>query len=98
MRLVVVRLPAAMADRGGRVLTTGKRKRKHRAPWRIVAERHNVSTKTLDRWVARGIFPAPERIRERKYGDLNAEPRIDPPRQIRKRKFGAQIAEPNLDA
>jgi hypothetical protein len=67
-----------LADRGRHVLTTEKRKRsKRRAPWRRLAEKYGVSTKTLDRWAARGIIDPPERINKRKYGDLDAEPRAD---------------------
>jgi hypothetical protein len=68
-----------MTDREGLVLTTTeKRKRsKQRAPWRRLAEKYGVSTKTLDRWAARGIIDPPERINKRKYGNLDAEPRLD---------------------
>jgi hypothetical protein len=67
-----------MADEEDFVLTMKKRKRsKQRAPWRRLAEKHGVSTKTLDRWVTRGIIDPPERINKRKYGDLAAEPRVD---------------------
>jgi hypothetical protein len=51
--------------------------RKRRESWRKKAERHGVSTRTLDRWVAKGIIPAPQYINGRKYGDADAEPRID---------------------
>jgi len=67
-----------LVDTGGLILTTQKRRRsKQRAPWRRLAEKHGVSTKTLDRWVVRGIIDPPERINKRKYGDLAAEPRLD---------------------
>ena len=67
-----------MADGEDFVLTTEKRKRsKRRAPWRKVAEKFGVSTKTLDRWVVRGILDAPVKINKRKYGNIDAEPRTD---------------------
>lgn len=50
---------------------------KRREPWRKHAERHGVSTRTLDRWAAKGIIDPPEYIRGRKYGDAEAEPRRD---------------------
>jgi hypothetical protein len=37
----------------------------------------DVCTRTLDRWVAAGILPEPERINGRKYWPLNVEPRRD---------------------
>lgn len=45
--------------------------------WRKYAERHDVSTRTLDRWVEDGVLPPPERIRNRKYMDPNTAPRRD---------------------
>jgi hypothetical protein len=45
--------------------------------WRKYAERHDVSTRTLDRWVEDGVLPEPKRIRNRKYMDPNTEPRRD---------------------
>jgi hypothetical protein len=35
----------------------------------------------MDRWVAAGIYPAPEYINGRKYGDLDASPQHDQERQ-----------------
>jgi DNA-binding transcriptional MerR regulator len=35
-----------------------------------------VSTRTLDRWVAKGIIAPPEKIRGRKYGSVD-EPLLD---------------------
>jgi len=67
-----------MADEEDFVLTTEKRKRsKRRAPWRKVAERFGISVKTLDRWARRGIVDPPVKINKRKYGDPDAEPRLD---------------------
>ncbi len=50
---------------------------KTREPHRRFAERHGVSTKTIDRWVEAKILPPPDRIRNRKYWDPNTEPRHD---------------------
>jgi len=54
-----------------------KKKQKKREAWRRYAERRGVSTRTLDRWVAAGILPAPEYINKRKYIDPDIEPRQD---------------------
>jgi len=51
--------------------------RKRRESWPTKARRHGVSTRTLDRWVAKGIIAPPEYINGRKYGDPDAEPRCD---------------------
>ena len=48
-----------------------------REAWRKKAERQGVSTKTLDRWAARGIISPPEYINGRKYGNADEEPRTD---------------------
>jgi predicted site-specific integrase-resolvase len=45
--------------------------------WRKKAERHGVSTRTLDRWWRAGIISPPVFINGRKYADVNEEPRID---------------------
>ena len=50
---------------------------KRRESWPVKAKRHGVSTRTLDRWVEKRIIDPPEYIRGRKYGDLDAEPRLD---------------------
>jgi len=50
--------------------------RRHEA-WRKKAERHGVSTRTLDRWVVDGIISAPVYINGRKFGDADEEPRVD---------------------
>ena len=50
---------------------------KRRESWPAKAKRHGVSTRTLDRWAAKGIIDPPEYIRGRKYGDLDAEPHLD---------------------
>jgi len=55
------------------VETPGKR----RESWPAKAKRHGVSTRTLDRWVARGIIDPPEKIRGRKYGNPDEEPLLD---------------------
>jgi hypothetical protein len=64
-------------QRETRLTTERKKRSKQRAPWRKLAELRGVSTKTLDRWVAKGIYDPPERINGRKYGDPHAEPRLD---------------------
>jgi hypothetical protein len=51
--------------------------RKRRESWRKKAERHGVSTRTLDRWAVKGIIDPPVYINGRKYGDADAEPRSD---------------------
>jgi hypothetical protein len=45
--------------------------------WAQRAERFGVSTKTLDRWAARGILDPPQLICGRKYGRADAIPRFD---------------------
>ena len=50
---------------------------KRRESWPAKAKRHGVSTRTLDRWAAKGIIDPPEYIRGRKYGDPDAAPRLD---------------------
>jgi len=54
---------------------------RRRAPWRRIADLHGVTPRTMDRWVAAGIYPAPEYINGRKYGDLDASPQHDQERQ-----------------
>jgi DNA-binding transcriptional MerR regulator len=54
----------------------GKRSKK-REPWSKLAQRHGVSTRTLDRWAAAGIIANAEIINGRKYGDPDAPPRLD---------------------
>jgi hypothetical protein len=61
------------ATSGGR-----SKERRHREPWRAHAERHGVSTRTLDRWVKAGILPPPDVINGRKYADPAVAPRRDP--------------------
>jgi DNA-binding transcriptional MerR regulator len=46
-------------------------------PYGQYAKRKRVSTKTLDRWVAAGILPKPDRINNRKYFEEGTEPRRD---------------------
>jgi hypothetical protein len=50
---------------------------KRRESWPAKAKRLGVSTRTLDRWVVRGIIDPPEKIRGRKYGDPDEEPLLD---------------------
>ena len=50
---------------------------RRRESWPAKARRHGVSTRTLDRWVDRGIIDPPEKIRGRKYGNLDEEPLLD---------------------
>jgi hypothetical protein len=44
---------------------------------RKIAERYNVSTRTIDRWSENGILPEPVRIRGRKYWPGDVQPRRD---------------------
>jgi DNA-binding transcriptional MerR regulator len=44
---------------------------------RQFAERHGVSTRTVDRWSEDGILPEPVRIRGRKYWPSTVEPQRD---------------------
>ena len=46
-------------------------------PARKLAERYDICTKTVDRWVETGILPDPVRIRGRKYWPADTEPRRD---------------------
>jgi len=48
-----------------------------RESWPAKAKRHGVSTRTLDRWVDKGIISPPAKIRGRKYGSLDEEPLLD---------------------
>jgi len=55
-----------------------KTKKMHkREAWPRYAERRGVSCRTLDRWAANGIIPAPEYINRRKYINPDVEPRQD---------------------
>ena len=56
---------------------TSENSGKRRESWPAKAKRHGVSTRTLDRWVAKGIIDPPEYIRGRKYGSVDMEPRLD---------------------
>ena len=53
-----------------------RRERRHES-WPSKAKRYGVSTRTLDRWAAKGIIGPPVKIRGRKYGDASEEPRPD---------------------
>jgi hypothetical protein len=44
---------------------------------RAIAQRFNVSTRTIDRWSEDGILPEPIRIKTRKYWPIDVEPRRD---------------------
>ena len=50
---------------------------RRRESWPNKAKRHGVSTRTLDRWAAKGVIDPAEYIRGRKYGDPDAAPRLD---------------------
>ena len=50
---------------------------RRRESWPAKAKRHGVSTRTLDRWVAKGIIDPPQYIRGRKYGSPDEEPLLD---------------------
>lgn len=55
-----------------------KKREKRLESQRAFAERHGVSTRTIDRWVKAGILPAPTAvIRTRKYWDPRIAPRQD---------------------
>jgi hypothetical protein len=54
-----------------------KKRGKRRESWSKKAERHGVSTRTLDRWVEQGIIDPPEYINGRKYAHPDVEPRTD---------------------
>lgn len=59
-------------------MNLSKQKRpKRREPWRKHAERHGVTTRTLDRWVAGGVIDPPEYINGLKYANPDAQPRLD---------------------
>jgi len=59
--------------------TTSERPKRGRRleSWPKKARRHDVSTKTLDRWAEQGKISKPERINNRKYGDADETPRLD---------------------
>ena len=44
---------------------------------RAFAERHGVSTRTIDRWTRDGLLPKPVRINKRKYWNPSTQPRHD---------------------
>jgi predicted DNA-binding transcriptional regulator AlpA len=44
---------------------------------RQLAERHSVSTRTIDRWSEDGTLPEPIRIKKRKYWPIGTAPRRD---------------------
>ena len=46
---------------------------------RRLAEKNDVSMKTIDRWEALGIIPRGKRIRGRRYWDEDTEPLTDAP-------------------
>jgi len=50
---------------------------KRRESWPAKAKRYGVTLRTLDRWVEKGLISPPEKIRGRKYGDPDEEPRLD---------------------
>jgi hypothetical protein len=54
-----------------------RKRRKQKEAWTRKAQRHGVCTRTLDRWVEQGIIDPPIRVRGRKYGNADEEPRAD---------------------
>ena len=51
------------------ITSTGRSKFARKLTKRLVADRHSVSTKTVERWVETGILPKPEIINGRWYFD-----------------------------
>ena len=47
------------------------------------ARLHGVSPKTLDRWIERGVLPAPTYISGRKYFDVDVVPQRSGPQRPR---------------
>jgi predicted site-specific integrase-resolvase len=45
-------------------------------PKRKIAERFQVSPRTIDRWTAEGILPKPRKINRRCYYPEGAEPQV----------------------
>jgi MerR-like DNA binding protein len=46
---------------------------------RTIAERHQVSIRTVERWTDAGLLPPPMRIRGRKYWPAGTIAKIDAP-------------------
>jgi hypothetical protein len=70
------------ASRSGKRKSKEPKKRKSKEPkrresWPKKAQRHAVSTRTLDRWAAKGIIAKPMIVLGRKYGEVGEEPRHD---------------------
>jgi predicted site-specific integrase-resolvase len=42
---------------------------KRKLPTKAICERYNICDRTVDRWIAAGILPAPIVIRRRRYFD-----------------------------
>lgn len=42
-----------------------------------LAEKFDVTVRTIDRWEAAGIIPRAKRINKRRYWDEDTEPRVD---------------------
>jgi hypothetical protein len=76
-RTAMTNIDSTAATAASQPKKTKTKKVQKRETWRRYAERHGVSTRTLDRWVENGIIPAPEYIRERKYINPDIEPRQD---------------------
>ena len=49
----------------------------HLETHRRIAERFDVSTRTIDRWSEDGVLPEPVRIRGHKYWPSDVKPRRD---------------------
>src|SRR5262249_61326050 len=54
-----------------------KKRAKELETHRAFAERHGVSTRTIDRWTRDGLLPKPIRINKRKYWNPSTQPRRD---------------------
>jgi hypothetical protein len=72
--------PRSATPRSAKGGSKGVRKSKEptrRESWPKKAQRHGVCTRTLDRWVEKGIINKPMIVRGRKYGLADEEPRHD---------------------
>jgi hypothetical protein len=47
-------------------------------PTRKLAERYDVTVRTIERWVETGVLAAPQRINGRRYWPEGTTPRTDP--------------------
>jgi hypothetical protein len=52
-------------------------------PTRIIAERHGVCIRTIERWTGAGILPQPMRINGRKFWPAGTRARLDAERDAK---------------